>query len=70
MVAQQGSDCPCERRLRSTIALVGWQSSLAARRMMCLDIEGELGNIPDYSAIDLDELAMGIVDMVMNGSAL
>ena len=38
--------------------------------MMCLDIEGELGNIADYSAIDLDEVAMGIVDMVMNGSAL
>ena len=38
--------------------------------MMCLDIEGELGNIPDYSAIDLDELVVRIVDMVMNGSAL
>ena len=70
MVAQQDSACPCERRRRITIALVGWQSSLAARRMMCLDIEGELGNIADHSAIDLDELAMGIVDMVMNGSAL
>ena len=38
--------------------------------MMRVDMKGEDGNIPDYSAVDLDELAMGIVDMAMNRSVL
>ena len=38
--------------------------------MMRVDMKGKLGNIPDYSAVDLDELAMGIVDMAMSRSVL
>ena len=56
--------------LESHTTVVGWQSSVAGQRMMRVGMKGKLGNIPDYSAVDPDELAMGIVDMAMNRSVL
>ena len=38
--------------------------------MIRVDMKGEDRNIPEYSAVDLDELAKGIVDMAMNRSVL
>ena len=56
--------------LESHTTVAGWQSSVEGQRMMRVDMKGEDGNIPDYSAVDLDELAMGIVDMAMSRSVL
>ena len=56
--------------LESHTTVVDWQSNVGGQRMIRVDMKGEDRNIPEYSAVDLDELAKGIVDMAMNRSVL
>ncbi len=55
--------------IESHMKVVDWQSNQEVHREMRRDIKDELRNSPDYSGIDLDDLARRLVEMAMNRNA-